>query len=405
MSSHFDVTLAGGGIVGLATALALVRRAPRLRVCVLEKEPELATHQSGHNSGVLHSGLYYRPGSLKAQLCVDGQRQMVELCRQNEVRHEICGKLVVATCQRELPALAELARRGRENGVGGLELAGPERIRQLEPHARGLKALWVPSTGICDFRQAALAMARLVLEAGGEVRTGCGVLGLERSAAGKETCVRTSRAEVRTTLLVNCGGLQADRLARLGGADPGVRIVPFRGEYYKLVPGREGLVRGLIYPVPDARLPFLGVHFTRRVDGSVEAGPNAVLAFAREGYRWSRLSLRDCAEVLAYPGFWRMAARFWRTGVHELGRSLSKGAFTRALQRLVPDLCSQDLEPGGSGVRAQALSASGALLEDFHVVQAPGALHVLNAPSPAATASLAIGAHLAALACERLGHG
>ena len=384
---RFDLIVVGAGIVGLATALEASRRFPRLRIAVLDKEPRVAVHQTGHNSGVIHSGLYYRPGSLKAKLCVEGARAMVEFCREHGIAHEICGKVVVAANEKELPALEELRRRGEENGVSAVETIGPERLRELEPHAAGIRALHVASTGIVDYSAVARKYAELLESAGGKVLLSAEVMGIRRAG---ETVVETRAGAFAARLAVNCAGLYSDRIARMAGADPGVRIVPFRGEYYQIARERRGLVRNLIYPVPDPALPFLGVHFTRRVDGSVEAGPNAVLALRREGYRKSDFSAAELAATLGFPGFWKMARRFWRSGMHEYYRSLSKRTFAHALQKLVPDIREQDLAPGGSGVRAQAVDATGKLLDDFHIVRSAGIVHVLNVPSPAATASLAI---------------
>jgi L-2-hydroxyglutarate oxidase len=357
------IAIVGGGIVGLATAYAL----RDLRPVVFEKERRVGLHQTGHNSGVIHSGIYYKPGSHKARLCVEGARLMREFCRDQGIPHEICGKVIVATEAAELPRLEELERRAVANGVA-VERIGPERLREIEPHARGIAALQVPGTGIVDYAAVARKLAESV-----EVRTGVRVESVRQLGA---------------KLVINCAGLHSDRLARSR-----IRIVPFRGEYYEL--RRTSLVRGLIYPVPDPAFPFLGVHFTRMVGGGVEAGPNAVLAFKREGYRWSDFSLRDTLETLAYPGFRRLARRHWRMGLMEVWRSLSKRAFVRALQRLVPEVAAEDLEPAGAGVRAQALDPGGTLVDDFRIEERPGEIHVLNAPSPAATASLAIGAFIA----------
>jgi len=400
VSERSDVAVIGGGIVGLATARALLERAPRARVVVLEKEPELARHQTGHNSGVIHSGIYYRPGSAKARLCVEGARLMVDFCAAHGVRVERCGKVIVATRPEELPRLAALYERGVANGVRDLALIDPARLRELEPHAAGLRAIHSPHTAIVDFREVAAALARELAAAGVRVETGAPVVAIARR--GDETVLTTPRGEVRARGLVNCAGLYADRVARLAGAVPDVQIVPFRGEYYLLRPERRHLVRALIYPVPDPEFPFLGVHFTRTVHGEVEAGPNAVLAFAREGYRFGRVVPGELLETLRYRGFWAMARRYWRTGLYELYRSLSRRAFVRALQRLVPELRLEDVRRGGAGVRAQAVAPDGTLVDDFRIVAAPGAVHVLNAPSPAATASLAIGRHVASLAVEAL---
>ena len=389
----YDVAVIGGGIVGLVSALRLADRGRT--VVVLEKEASLAAHQTGHNSGVIHSGLYYKPGSEKARLCVEGARLLVEFCERYGIPHAICGKVVVATSGKELPALAELARRGRENGVAGLEEIGPERLREIEPHASGIAALRVPGTGIVDYAAVTRKYAELVVAAGGAVRTGARVKGID--TRGSEVRLLTEAGEFLARRVVSCGGLQADRLARLEGADPDALVVPFRGEYYRLVPSRESLVKGLIYPVPDPRFPFLGVHFTRMIAGGVEAGPNAVLALKREGYSKTSFSARDTWETLTFPGFWRMARRHWKMEVGEVVRSFLKPAFVRSLQKLVPEIRGEDLEVGGSGVRAQSLLPSGALEDDFHILDRGKVIHVLNAPSPAATASLAIGSRIADL--------
>lgn len=394
-----DIAVAGGGLIGLATAMALSGRG--WSVAVLEAEDRLASHQSGHNSGVIHSGLYYKPGSLKATLCVEGARAVYRFCEEEGIAHERCGKLVVATSPEDLPRLDELERRGRANGLAGVRRLGPEEMREIEPHAAGIAALHVPGTGIADYQGVARGYARRVEARGGTVRTGARVAGVRRNGSG--LVVETPAGAVAASLLVNCAGLQADRVARLCGAPVDVRIVPFRGEYYDLVPERRSLVRGLIYPVPDPRFPFLGVHLTRRVDGSVEAGPNAVLALKREGYRWRDVSLRDSAATLSWPGFWRLAARYPRIAAYEVRRSLSRGIFARDLQALVPEIRPADLVRAGSGVRAQALDAKGGLVDDFRIVRSEGAIHVLNAPSPGATASISIGERIAAMAAEALG--
>ncbi len=397
----YDVAVVGAGIVGLATVWALTERAPRTRVVVLEKEPAVGRHQTGHNSGVIHAGIYYRPGSAKARLCVEGGRRLTEFCDRHGIRWERCGKVIVATRPDELPRLAALYERGVANGVPGLALIGPERVRELEPHAAALQAIHSPHTGIVDYREVAAALAAEAERRGVTIETGAGVEAIGR--AGDGFVLRTPRREVAARRLINCAGLYADVVARRAGAAPDVRIVPFRGEYYHLRPERRHLVRALIYPVPDPAFPFLGVHFTRTVHGEVEAGPNAVLAFAREGYRFSRVNPGELLDTLTYRGFWAMARRYWRTGAYEMYRSLSKAAFVRALQRLVPDLRPEDVVRGGSGVRAQAVSPDGSLVDDFRIVETADAVHVLNAPSPAATASLAIGRHIAALAADRFG--
>lgn len=394
----FDVAVAGGGIVGMATAWHLVQH-HGWRVVLLEAETQLAAHQTGHNSGVVHSGLYYGPGSLKARLCVEGRRALDRFCTERGIAYERCGKIVVATRAEELPRLDELERRGRANGLQGLRRLAPEEIRAREPHATGVAALLVPETGIVDFAGVTEALASEVRRAGGAVETSARLVACRRDSEG--LVLETTRGDVRSRALVACCGLYADRVARLCGVEPGVRIVPFRGEYYELRPERQHLVRHLIYPVPDPRFPFLGVHFTRRVQGGVEAGPNAVVAWKREGYRRTSFALRDAAEMVGDGGFWRLARRHWRRGAGEMWRSWSTDAFVAALQRLVPELGAADVRRAGAGVRAQALAPDGSLVDDFHLVEAERMIHVLNAPSPAATASLAIGRTIAARVVAR----
>ncbi len=399
--SRSNVVIIGGGIVGLGVAMAVTRRFPNLRLLLLEKEDRVARHQSGHNSGVIHSGVYYKPGSLKARLCVTGAAAMVEFCREHGIAHEVCGKVIVATEADELPRLEQLRQRGEANGLTGLRLIGPEELREIEPHATGLQALVVPSTGITNYAAVCEKYAELVSASGGTILTAAAVTGIRRLR--DEIVIETSRGAYSTNSLINCAGLFSDRIARMAGDVPGILIVPFRGEYYDLIPERASLVRSLIYPVPDPRFPFLGVHFTRRIGGKVDAGPNAVLALAREGYRHSDVSIRDLAQSVAFPGFWRMARMHWRNGLDEFRRSLSKPLFVRALQRLVPEVRNNDLVPGGSGVRAQALKPDGALVDDFQFVTSGRVLHVLNVPSPAATASLAIGESIVDTAARDLG--
>lgn len=394
-STRYDIAVIGGGIVGTATAMALAAR-PGLSLVVLEAEGRLAAHQTGNNSGVIHSGLYYKPGSLKARNCVEGREALYRFCAEHGIAHERCGKVVVATHERELRTLDELERRGRANGLQGLRRLSGEQIREREPHASGIAGLLVPDTGIVDYAAVTHAFADRVRAAGGAVETGARVRAVRR--AGGELVLETARGEVRCRNLINCGGLQSDRIARRCGLEPRLQIVPFRGEYYDLLPERHHLVRNLIYPVPDPGFPFLGVHFTRRIHGGVEAGPNAVLAWKREGYRARDFSLVDAAQLLAYPGFWRMGLEHWRMGLAESWRSVSKRAFVRALQRLLPELRMADLRRGGAGVRAQALEPDGTLADDFRIVQAERMIHVLNAPSPAATASISIGRSIAAMA-------
>jgi (S)-2-hydroxyglutarate dehydrogenase len=384
-----DVAIIGAGIVGLAAGLHLVRRVPGTKLLILDKENEVAAHQTGHNSGVIHSGLYYKPGSLKARLCVEGAAAMVRFCREYGVPHEVCGKIVIATDEREIPALNEVLRRGRANGLSGLRELDPEQIRAIEPFAAGVRGVHVPSTGITDFKLVAQKYADLIRQAGGEILTGYGVERMATDAGG--VTIETAAGTIRARYAINCAGLHSDRLARMAGARLGLRIVPFRGEYYMVARARQHLVRGLIYPVADPRFPFLGVHFTRRVAGGLEAGPNAVFSFKREGYSRSSFSLRDSISAALFPGFWKMAARYWKSGLAEQYRSWSKRAFAAAARRLVPTLEEQDLEPGGAGVRAQALDSSGRLVDDFYFVYQQRILHVCNVPSPAATASLVVG--------------
>ena len=385
---RFDVAIVGGGIVGLASAYRLTALYPDLRVVVVEKEKAVASHQTGHNSGVIHSGIYYKPGSEKARTCVRGAELMKEFCGRHDVPFDCCGKVVVATEDDELPGLEGLHERAVANGVPGVSLIEADRLREIEPHAAGIRALHVPSAGIVDYRRVAETMSRRLVDRGCEIRTGTAVRGIRRGA--DETILETTGDAVRTRYMIGCAGLQSDRLARLEGGRPELRIIPFRGEYYELEASRRELVKGLIYPVPDPRFPFLGVHFTRCIDGSVEAGPNAVLALSREGYRKTQIRLRDLGGVLAYPGFWKLASRYWRTGLDEFTRSFSKGAFVKALSRLIPEIRVDDLVAGGAGIRAQALRPNGQLEDDFVIVDRPYSLHVCNAPSPAATASLAI---------------
>lgn len=396
-----DVIVVGGGIVGLAVAHRLLEARPGLRLLLLEKEPLLAAHQTGNNSGVLHAGLYYRPGSEKARLCVDGLQQMLAFCRERGIAHETCGKVVVATEEEELPRLETLLERGAANGLTGLRRLSPAQLREIEPHAGGIAAIHVPQEGIVDYPAVARALGDLIRDRGGEVRLSARCLRLTPEAGG--WTVVTAAGDFRARFVVTCGGLHADRLVRASGLRPSARIVPFRGEYFKLREGRRHLVRNLIYPVPDPKFPFLGVHFTRLIHGDVEAGPNAVLATAREGYRWSAFNLRDFGESVLFPGLWKFLAACPAMSWYEVRRSLSKRMFCRSLQRLVPEIRAEDLEAGGAGVRAQAMTADGRLVEDFRFDEAKGILHVVNAPSPAATASLAIGETIARRVLAQLG--
>jgi L-2-hydroxyglutarate oxidase len=395
----YDIAVIGGGIVGLSFAMQVSERFPRLRVVVLEKEAGVARHQTGHNSGVIHSGVYYKAGSLKARLCVAGAREMVEFCSRHGIPHEVCGKLIVATNSEEAARLDELLARGVANGLESLRLLGREAMLEIEPHVGGVRALEVPSTGITDYAAVTAKYAEIAVGRGAEVKTGAGVMGFERS--GDAVVVRTRAGDFSARYVVNCAGLYSDRVARMAGHDPGMILVPFRGEYYDLA-ARGELVRGLIYPAPDPRYPFLGVHFTRRIQGNVDAGPNAVLAFRREGYRWRDFDLGEAMEVFMDAGFRAMAQRHWRNGLAEFWRSLRKREFVRSCQRLVPEVRMEDMTPGGSGVRAQAVGADGALVDDFRFVGRERFLHVLNVPSPAATASLPIGREILKMVPEEI---
>jgi L-2-hydroxyglutarate oxidase LhgO len=385
----YDATIVGGGIVGLATAHRLLEARPQLKVLLLEKESKLAAHQTGNNSGVLHSGLYYKPGSEKAKCAVQGLQQMIMFCRAHGIAHEQCGKIVVATTGDELPRLENLWERGNANGLQGLRKLTPAQIKEIEPHAAGLAAIHVPQEGIVDYPGVCEKLGELIRRAGGEIKLETRVGKIVPNAAS--WVIETSAGNFQTKFVITCGGLHADRLVRAAGQKPAAKIIPFRGEYFQIKKERQFLVRHLIYPVPDPKFPFLGVHFTRLVHGGVEAGPNAVLAFAREGYKWTDVNLRDLAESLFYSGLWKFLAKYPSMCGYEIHRSLSRAEFTRSLQKLVPEIRADDLETGGAGVRAQAMLPDGKLVEDFHFEEARGILHVVNAPSPAATASLAIG--------------
>jgi len=391
--NHTRVAIIGGGIVGLAAAWRLGQKLPDARITLLEKEEAVAKHQTGNNSGVLHSGLYYKPGSLKARLAVSGIRQMVAFCQAHGVPHEICGKLVVAADEEELLRLHALHERAQQNGLEGLVMLGPEQMREIEPHVGGIAALRVPQEGVVDYAKVCEALVASIGQQGGRVVTQAKVEKLHQTSAG--WVASTPAGEFQADMLVNCAGLHCDRVSQLAGERRQVRIVPFRGEYYKIKKERQYLVRNLIYPVPDPAFPFLGVHFTRLIHGGIEAGPNAVLAFAREGYRKSDINLGDLFDALSYRGVWRFLARYPKMCWQELRRSFSKRLFSESLAKLVPEIRCEDLETGGAGVRAQALAPNGELVQDFLIIARPNALHVLNAPSPAATASLAIGEYIA----------
>ena len=388
-----DVVVVGGGIVGLATAYAVLKKSPKTKLVVLEKDSQVGAHQTRHNSGVIHSGLYYKPGSLKAKNCLDGYTKLLQFCRENEIKHEICGKVVVATSQAEIGQLEMLYQRGLANGLMGIRKLDSREIPEIEPFCTGVAGLFVPQTGIVDYGEMVDVLKRKVLNMGAEVLTNQQLIQIDE----RPECIiaHTQNREVVAKNLVSCAGLQSDRVANQTGSAHDLRILPFRGEYFELEPNAEHLVRNLIYPVPDPNFPFLGVHFTRRIDGTIECGPNAVLAFAREGYRKTDFSLRDFSQTLSWPGFRKIARKYWRTGLGEYHRSISKAAFVRALQKLVPEIEERHLKPAGSGVRAQACSRDGILLDDFEIRTSDRVTHVCNAPSPAATASLAIGEAIA----------
>jgi len=399
----YDLAIIGGGIIGLATARALLDRSPSLRLVLCEKEAELGTHQTGHNSGVIHSGIYYKPGSFKARLCVEGVRLMMDFCDKNGIKYERCGKVIVATSDDELPRLKTLYERGVANGVPGVTMIDATRTREIEPHVSAVAGIHSPNTAIVDYSEVTAALGRELVTRGVTIEYNFPVSAITRVRGGEGVAISTQQHTVTARRLVNCAGLYSDVVARLAGAPTEVQIIPFRGEYYFLRPERESLVKGLIYPVPDPEFPFLGVHFTRTIHGEVEAGPNAVLAFAREGYRWTSFRPLEFAGTLRYGGFWSMARKYWKVGAWEVQRSLLKKKFVESLQRLVPELTAEDITPGGSGVRAQAVRPDGTLLDDFSIVSSPDAIHVLNAPSPGATASLAIGRHIAGLTGETFG--
>ncbi len=383
-----DVAIVGGGIVGLASAYRLHERFPQLKITILEKEREVAMHQTGHNSGVLHSGIYYKPGSLRATNCRLGKLAMQEFCDREQIPYDLCGKVIVAVNSGELPQLERIYERGQANGVNCRMIDAAE-LKQIEPHACGVRAVHVPEAGIVDYRQVCERLAQKVVEAGGTVLTQARVTAMYRR--GERMIVASTAGEVEARYVVTCGGLQSDRLTRLSGQTPVAQIVPFRGEYYEIKPSAQHLCKGLIYPVPDPNFPFLGVHFTRMIHGGVECGPNAVFAFAREGYYRTSFNLFDFLESITYGGFLRMAWKHWRAGSAEMWRSFSKAAFVNALQRLVPEIKAGDIVPAPSGVRAQALTPTGELVDDFLILENDLVVNVCNAPSPAATASLNIG--------------
>ncbi len=397
----YDVVVIGGGIVGLATALNLKQQKPGLRLVIIEKENQLAAHQTGHNSGVIHSGLYYKPGSLKATNCISGYHMLIDFCEKEEIPYELCGKIVVATQKEQLPILEGLYKRGIENGLTGLEKLSAGQMKEIEPHVAGIEGIKVPQTGIIDYKQVSEKYAHKIKELGGELRLGEKVSSI--SELNGVSTVVTDKGSYDATLVVNCAGLYSDKVAQMTESKKiKLQIIPFRGEYYELKPEKHYLVKHLIYPVPDPNFPFLGVHFTRMIGGGIEAGPNAVLAFRREGYKKSDISLGEFGETLAWPGFRKVAAKYWKTGMGEFYRSFSKSAFTTALQELIPEIRKEDLVPGNAGVRAQSCDIEGGLLDDFSIIENKQAINVCNAPSPAATSSLAIGKTVAGLALKRL---
>jgi L-2-hydroxyglutarate oxidase len=390
MADHtYDIAVVGGGILGVATAMELTHRFPKLTVGVVEKEKALAAHQTGHNSGVIHTGIYYKPGSLKAQNCVTGVASLLAFCDENNIKYDLCGKVIVATREDELGRLDDLYERGKANGVAGLEMIGPERLKEIEPHAAGIKALWSPNTGIIDYTEVTEAYGRKFEKNGGEILTDHKVNDIKKGSNGRVTLI-TSQGDVSAKYMVNCAGLYAHSIAHKMGVPYDLRIIPFRGEYFTLSPEGQTMIKGLIYPVPDPRFPFLGVHFTRGIHGDVEAGPNAVLALAQEGYTKFKINVKETLATLGFKGFWIMAAKHWKTAYQEYYRSFSKGTFTKSLQRLVPEIEKRHLTGGGAGVRAQAVERNGFLVDDFRISQTENAIHVRNAPSPGATASLSI---------------
>ena len=400
----YDVTIIGGGAIGFGTVLGLQRQNPYLKICLIEKDEVVSNHQTGHNSGVIHSGIYYKPGSLKANFCVEGRASMAEFCIENNLKYDKCGKIIVAYEEEELPRLDNLYERGIANKVKDLELIGPERIKEIEPHAAGLKALYSPNTGIVDYREITEKYSQIAMENGADIRLGTSFEDFwDPKTVGQNLVLETSKGTIETKLTINCSGLQSDLVARKMGVAPKLQIIPFRGEYYNLKPEKKDLVNGLIYPVPDPKFPFLGVHFTKTVhDGLVEAGPNAVLAYAREGYKKININPKELLSSLTYPGFVKFGLQNWMTGLKEINRSYRKGVFVRDLKRMIPEIKSSDLMSGGSGVRAQAIGIDGTMIDDFAFEFTDKSIHVLNAPSPGATSSLVIGKYIANLAIEKI---
>jgi L-2-hydroxyglutarate oxidase len=395
---QYDVVVVGGGIIGLATSMKLTQDFPNLKVAVLEKEEEVAQHQTGHNSGVIHAGIYYAPGSQKANFCSTGGKLLRDFCDEYGIAYDMCGKLIVATDDSEVPQLEELFKRGTENGAEDLRMVDQEEIKDIEPYSAGVKAILSPNTGIIDYFEVSQAYGTRMRENGGDLLTNVEVISIENK--DNLVYINTTSGMFAAKYVLNCAGLHADTVARMMGVDVGVKIVPFRGEYFSIIPEKEHMVKGLIYPVPNPNMPFLGVHFTRRINGSVEAGPNAVLAFAREGYKKTDVNLKDTFETLSYPGFWKMSAKYWKVGMHEQYRSLVKGVFVKSLQKLMPEITGDDLGAPGAGVRAQVIDANGGLLQDFAIEASANAIHVLSAPSPGATSSITISEYIVDLAQE-----
>jgi (S)-2-hydroxyglutarate dehydrogenase len=397
-STCYTFVIIGGGIIGTATAMALLKQSG-FSVLVIEAEDKLAAHQTGNNSGVIHSGVYYKPGSLKAKNCTEGRELMYKFCEENNIPYEKCGKLVVATSKDELSSLNNLYERGVANGLTGIKRLHTEELTEYEPNVNGIAGMFVPQTGIVDYKKVTDAYSENIKNNGGEIELNCRFLSLKKN--NDELIISTTKGNIKTKFLVNCGGLYSDKIAKLCGVNPGLQIVPFRGEYYKLKKAKEYLVKNLIYPVPDPNFPFLGVHFTRMINGGVEAGPNAVLAFKREGYSKKDFSFSDNLHLISYRGFWKMASKYYKKGLEEFYRSYSKSAFVKALQKLIPEITEDDIEKGGAGVRAQALEPNGKLVDDFRIIEEDKMVHVLNAPSPAATASISIGNYIAKLVKKR----
>lgn len=400
MSTKYDIAIIGSGIVGLATAYRLLISKPDLKLVILEKENEVAKHQTGHNSGVIHSGLYYKPGSLKALNCIRGYKMLLEFCEQNQIKYDLCGKLVVATNKSELSQLAMLYERGIQNGLDGIKKLNLDEIKEIEPYCSGIEGIFVPQTGIISYKNVSEKLRDKILASGGVFKYNFKVNGIKIKNGNSQ--ISSERETINAELIINCAGLFSDKIAKLSNQKIDTKIIPFRGEYYKIIPERQYLIKNLIYPVPDPNFPFLGVHFTRMIEGGIEAGPNAVFAFKREGYKKTDINIAELFESITWPGFVKVAIKYWKTGIGEYYRSFSKIAFTKALQKLVPDIKTEDLIAGGSGVRAQACDRTGGLLDDFKIIENEGIIDILNAPSPAATSSLSIGQTLAELALKRI---